>query len=482
MSPDQFLEFARVLPEPFLLITGLGEILASNRPTASLIGCKSKEIQGKNLCNLVTETSEKVISYLQACSRSRQMVLGCLNFILPDGETLICRVEGAVVQPSSPTSPAVNILRLESRAAATTEFLLLNQKINELTKEIHQRQEVQAEIVRKNQELQSAIQQLKATQIQLIQSEKMSSLGQLVAGIAHEINNPVNFIHGNLVYTEEYIQTILELLQLYQEEYPDTSDKIKSKIEKLDLNFILEDVSNILQSMRVGTHRIREIVLSLRNFSRLDEAELKKVDIHEGIESTLVILQHRLNAQRNRPAIQVIKDYSNLPSIQCYPSQLNQVFMNILVNAIDALEKSFTLSHSSLKNNHKDREKITKENPTIWISTKQANPNYAIKDNFNSHITISIKDNGSGIPQQIRQNVFDPFFTTKPVGEGTGLGLSISYQIIKKTHGGQLHCISAEGQGTEFIIELPIHEKFGGHLGKFNWENMLVSRSRFYST
>ncbi|MFB2892965.1 ATP-binding protein [Aerosakkonemataceae cyanobacterium BLCC-F50] len=443
MTPEQFLEFARVLPEPLLLITSQGEILATNRPAANLLGCSSKELQGKFLSDLVTESAEKVSKYLHNCARSRQMILGTLTFVLPKGENLSCRSEGAVVKPASAESPAVNLLRLENRATATGEFVLLNQKIHELSKEIYQRQKAQSELVRKNEELQEAFHQLKKAQIQLVQSEKMSGLGQLVAGIAHEINNPVNFIHGNLSHADEYIANLLDLVQLYQQEYPNPSPKIADKIADIDLEFLQEDLQKLWQSMKLGTNRIREIVLSLRNFSRLDESKVKEVDIHEGIESTLVILQNRLKAKAERPEIKIIKEFGKLPLVDCYPSQLNQVFMNILSNAIDALEDSFRKGDLSARKNHQD-------NLTIRIRTEKIG---------SDRISIRIADNGMGIPEKVRQQIFNPFFTTKPIGKGTGLGLSISYQIVTETHHGQLFCHSEPGQGTEFIVEIPIHQQ-----------------------
>lgn len=289
------------------------------------------------------------------------------------------------------------------------------------------RKKAAVEIQQQQQELKQALEKLQSTQAQLIQTEKMSGLGQMVAGVAHEINNPGNFIHANLTPVNEYTQGLMGLLELYQQNYPHPPEKITEEIAAIDLDFIREDLPKILHSMKEGTRRIREIVLSLRNFSRLDEAELKKVDIHSGIDSTLMILNHRLKAQSNQPEIKVIKEYNQLPLIKCYPSQLNQVFMNILVNAIDVLE--------------------TTTNPCIHISTQLINDNW---------IAVHITDNGPGIDQENLAKIFDPFFTTKDVGKGTGLGLSISYQIVLDKHGGKLLCESVKGQGTEFMIQLPI--------------------------
>ncbi|WP_265273734.1 ATP-binding protein [Nostoc sp. KVJ3] len=263
----------------------------------------------------------------------------------------------------------------------------------------------------------------------LIQNEKMAALGQLVAGIAHEINNPVNFIAGNLVHAIEYSQNILSLLKLYQEFYPEPEAEIKTAIAQVELDFLTTDLPRLLTSMEVGTKRIKQIILSLRNFSRLDESEKKLVDIHEGIDSTLVILQSRLQNYKFGENINIIKEYGDLPQVECYAGLLNQVFMNILANAIDALEES--LKH---KGNICIRTKVTDENQVI----------------------IRISDNGPGIPESLQKQLFDPFFTTKPVGKGTGLGLSISYQIVVEKHGGQLECISTFGKGTEFIIKIPV--------------------------
>lgn len=285
-------------------------------------------------------------------------------------------------------------------------------------------------------ELKQALDELKQTQTQLIQTEKMSSLGQLVAGVAHEINNPVNFIFGNLSHTSKYTTDLLELINLYQSHYPQPNLEIDAKIKEIDLDFLYQDLTKILSSMQVGAERIRSIVLSLRNFSRLDHAEMKPVDLHEGIDNTLLILQHRLKANGEFPSIEVIKNYSELPLVECYAGQMNQVFMNTISNAIDALT-----------------ERIPEQNytPIIQISTK------ILSDK--SHVLISITDNGLGINQKVKKQIFDPFFTTKPVGKGTGLGLAISYQIVVEKHGGVMKCISEPGKGTEFWIEIPLRQK-----------------------
>jgi signal transduction histidine kinase len=276
----------------------------------------------------------------------------------------------------------------------------------------------------------------------LLQNEKMIALGQLVAGIAHEINNPMNFIYGNLSYASEYVKDLLFILECYQQKFPHSDVLLQAKNKGIELEFIMHDLPKLLSSMKVGATRINEIITSLRNFSRLDQAELKFVDIHEGIENTLTILKHNLKAKPDCPEIQVIKKYGNLPSIECYAGQLNQVFMNILANAIDALHECFNLSNV----NH-DITAKKKENLIISIQSEVID---------NNQIMIRIADNGMGIPENIQSRLFDPFFTTKPVGKGTGLGLSISHQIIVEKHGGQISCFSRHGEGSEFIIIIPI--------------------------
>ncbi|MEA5553224.1 ATP-binding protein [Anabaena cylindrica UHCC 0172] len=276
----------------------------------------------------------------------------------------------------------------------------------------------------------------------LLQNEKMIALGQMVAGIAHEINNPMNFIYGNLNYASEYVQELINILQCYQQEQPYSDVVSQAKKQGIEIEFIMEDLPKLLSSMKVGATRINEIVLSLRNFSRLDQAEIKSVDIHEGIENTLTILQHNIKAKPDRPEISVIKEYGKLPLIECYAGQMNQVFMNIISNAIDALSERYKLSNSSDKITENTQKDIK-----ILIHSEVTNDN---------QIMISIADNGLGIPEGIQKRLFDPFFTTKPVGKGTGLGLSISHQIVVEKHGGQLYFVSNPGKGSEFIIKIPI--------------------------
>ncbi|MBD0314219.1 MAG: PAS domain S-box protein, partial [Microcoleus sp. T3-bin5] len=286
-------------------------------------------------------------------------------------------------------------------------------------------------------QLAAALEELKATHSQLVQSEKMSSLGLLIAGVAHEINNPVSFIHGNLAHLKNYTQDLFHHLELYEHHYPNPVEEIQQEREDNDLDFLAEDLPRILSSMSVGVDRICQIVQSLRNFSRHDDSQMKPVNLHEGIDSTLLILNHRLKGNGEKPQIQIVKEYGNLPPVECFAGPINQVFMNILSNAIDALEEARS------KQTNQGMPEIASQ---VRICTEVVG----------KFVEIKIADNGPGITEEVKQRIFDTFFTTKPIGKGTGMGLSISYQIIVERHKGELYCNSELGKGTEFTIRLPL--------------------------
>lgn len=361
-----------------------------------------------------------------------------------------------------------------------------NDLLLQLTQDLEQRvAQRTAELTQSMAELQQSKIKLVQSQVRLVQSEKMSTLGQLVAGVAHEINNPVGFISGNLTHAENYFQDLNKILQLYLQYYPNPCPEIREELEAAELDFLLEDLPKILQSMKVGTERLSNISLALRNFSRSDVAEKMPVDIHAGLDSTLLMLKHRLQSKNKSVAIEVIRDYGDLPLVECYPGRLNQVFMNILANAIDALESgieerkeeiregssSLTLAvaqrqlttvperaknrqYGELSSNREtsqtnNQQLITNNQfpiPTIQIHTEVIESNWVV---------IRISDNGPGLAESVKQKLFEPMFTTKPPGKGTGLGLSIAHQIVEEYHQGKLSCNSVLGEGTEFVIEIP---------------------------
>jgi two-component system NtrC family sensor kinase len=324
----------------------------------------------------------------------------------------------------------------ETRDWQQDEVYLLTQVSSQLGVALQQAELLKTTTSQK-EEIAQTLKELKETQSHLIQSEKMASLGQLVAGVAHEINNPISFIYGNIPYLSNHVQDLLKVVRFCQENYPQLREEIQEYVASLDLDldFIADDLPKMLNSMMNGANRIRELVLSLRTFVRLDEAEKKPTNLHEGIDSTLFIFRNRLQVQKKFPEIEVIKEYGNLSPVFCYAAQMNQVFMNIINNAIWALEKSI------------EERKLT-ENPKIWIRTKITERN---------SILICIADNGCGINKGMESRIFEPFFTTKEPGQGTGLGLSVSYQIIVEKHGGQIKCVSEPGKGCEFLIEIPMN-------------------------
>lgn len=303
-------------------------------------------------------------------------------------------------------------------------------------------QTLQVQLQVQNEQLRQALGDLQKTQVELLQKEKMAALGQLVAGIAHEINNPISFISGNLSPAKAYINDLLRIIELYQQEYPEPTPALQAAIAEADLDFLVNDLEKLMGSMKTGVERIRSVILALRIFSRLDESDVKLVDLHEGVDSVLLLLQHRLNQERNLE-IQIIKEYGIIPSVTCYASQLNQVFFNIISNAIEALETAmkigkFAVNHASFG---------TEERPTIWVKTEVTAANTVI---------VRIKDNGLGIAEDAKPHLFEPFFTTKRIGQGMGLGLLTSYQIVTEKHQGHLTYSSVPGQGTEFMVEIPV--------------------------
>ncbi len=335
---------------------------------------------------------------------------------------------------------ALSISPVRDRTGKLTHFIGVQRDITEGKKSEEALQKSEAQSREQATELATALKEIKDTHTQLVQSEKMSSLGLLIAGVAHEINNPIGFIYSNLAHLRNYAEDLLHLLELYEHHYPDPVAEIKAERETMEIIFLAKDLPQILSSMNVGVERISQIVKSLRNFSRNDNSEMKPVNLHEGIDSTLLILNHRLKGNGEMPAIQIVKEYTDLPAVECFPGPINQVFMNILSNAIDALEDW---------DKHREFSEIRHKPSQIKISTRVDDMNF---------VEIKITDNGPGMTEEVQKHIFDTFFTTKPIGKGTGMGLSISHQIVVEKHKGELNCISELGNGTEFIIRIAIEQ------------------------
>lgn len=411
--------------DSMIVIDREGQIKTVNQATLRTLGYRQQELIDKHI-EILFENKKMIASQVTNIIENQSTIIDfTTNFLTKRNKAI-------------PMSVSVSVMLVQGKLSGLVY----------VAKDITERQQAEENLRRseagereKSAQLEKTMQELKAMQSQLIHTEKMSSLGQMVAGVAHEINNPVSFIYGNLSPADEYIQDLLVLVELYQKYHPKPDEEIQEYIQAIDLEFLKIDLPKLLDSMKVGANRIREIVLSLRNFSRLDEAEFKEVDLHEGIDSTLMILHNRLKFKPERPGIEVIKEYTNLPLVECYPSQLNQVFMNILANAIDALDAY---------NDKRTMEEIEANPSFIKIHTQRIDENC---------VAVCISDNGSGMPEQVRERLFDPFFTTKPVGKGTGLGLSISYQIVVEKHGGKMWCESVPQKGAKFTIEIPIQQQ-----------------------
>ena len=398
-------------------------IIYCNPAFESMTGYRREEILGKN-CQFLqgSETDPVAVEIIRKALQTKSECKVILKNYRKDGTTFW---------------NCFSISPVRDRTGKLTHFIGVQRDITDSKQAEEALHNSEAQSREQAAQLAAALDELKATHSQLVQSEKMSSLGLLIAGVAHEINNPVSFIHGNLTHLKDYTQDLFHHLELYEQHYPNPVEEIQQEREDSDLDFLAEDLPRILSSMSVGVDRICQIVQSLRNFSRHDDSQMKPVNLHEGIDSTLLILNHRLKGNGEKPQIQIVKEYGNLPPVECFAGPINQVFMNILSNAIDALEEA--------------RSKQT--NQEMPESPSQVRICTQVVGNF---VEIKIADNGPGITEEVKQRIFDTFFTTKPIGKGTGMGLSISYQIIVERHKGELYCNSELGNGTEFTIRIPL--------------------------
>ncbi|MBD1920217.1 PAS domain S-box protein [Microcoleus sp. FACHB-831] len=415
--------------------TPAGNYISANPALARIYGYDSPEELSENLQDIGRQL------YVDPKRREEFLRLLEENDRVSEFESQVYRKDGSIIWISE------NARAVRDR---TGKLLYSEGFVTDITKrksvEDTLRQS-EAKFKQQAEQLEHTLHELQQTQGQLIQSEKMSSLGQLVAGVAHEINNPVNFVCGNLIHASQYGQDLLNLIQLYQQHYPNPISEIEEEAENIDFDFLKEDFPKTLSSMQVGADRIRQIVQSLRNFSRIDEAQMKPVDIHEGIDSTLLILHSRIKPKGiANPGICVIKEYGDLPKVECYAGLLNQVFMNLLSNAIEALD-DYNNERNCCGGNGITPAEMQQHPSTIRIITEVIDRDW---------VAIRIVDNGPGMCEEVKGRIFDPFFTTKPVGKGTGLGLAISYQIVVEKHHGNLRCNSVPEQGTEFVIEIPL--------------------------
>ncbi|BAU14305.1 PAS/PAC sensor signal transduction histidine kinase [Leptolyngbya sp. NIES-3755] len=426
---------------PFMFVEWSADykIQTWNATAQRVFGYHRSEAVGRSLDEILPELArEEVLDQIAPLLTQSGVTQQIQNHCTQSGKAIVCEwyhypllaPNGSVMSIVSMGIDITDRFRVETEREQTA--IALKQSESQLRQQA--------------QELETAFKQLQKTQAQLIQTEKMSSLGQLVAGIAHEINNPVSFIYGNVEPAKQYIEDLLHIIHLYQTDHPVPSDRVAEEIEDADLEFLRHDLFKLLDSMGTGAERIRDIVRSLRTFSRHDEADLKAVDLYEGIDSTLMLLQHLLKSNRAsgnpilRPTIQVVKHYTTLPKVQCFAGLLNQVFINIFSNAIEAINDRWQAEEMDFT-------------PTIEIQTSLFQ-----ETKSSEWVRVSISDNGIGMTAATHSRLFDPFFTTKPIGQGSGLGLSVSYQIVSEQHGGRLKCDRTSKRGATFVIEIPVKQ------------------------